>query len=38
MHNNLSQEEMGSYSHIFSPTLVNVATVAVARLSMNHIT
>ena len=35
-HDNLSQQGVGSYSHIFSPTLLNVATVSVSRLSMNH--
>jgi len=35
-HDNLSQQGAGSYSHIFTPTLLNVATVAVSRLSMNH--
>lgn len=38
MHDNLSQQGMGSYSHIFTPFLLNVATVAVSRLSMNHTT
>ena len=38
LHDNLSQQGMGSYSHIFTPTLLNVATVAVSRLSMNHTT
>jgi hypothetical protein len=37
-HDNLSQQGVGSYSHIFSPVLLNVATVAVSRLSMNHTT
>ena len=37
-HDNLSQQGMGSYSHIFTPSLLNVATVAVSRLSMNHTT
>jgi hypothetical protein len=37
-HDNLSQQGAGSYSHIFTPTLLNVATVAVSRLSMNHTT
>jgi hypothetical protein len=37
-HDNLSQQGMGSYSHIFSPSLLNVATVSVSRLSMNHTT
>ncbi|MCU1226741.1 MAG: TonB-dependent receptor [Edaphobacter sp.] len=36
MHDNLSQQGMGSYSHIFTPALLNVAAVAVSRLSMNH--
>jgi hypothetical protein len=38
VHDNLSQQGMGSYSHIFTPTLLNVATVGVSRLSMNHTT
>jgi len=38
VHDNLSQQGMGSYSHIFTPSLLNVATVAVSRLSMNHTT
>jgi Carboxypeptidase regulatory-like domain len=37
-HDNLSQQGMGSYSHIFTPSLLNVAAVAVSRLSMNHTT
>ena len=37
-HDNLAQQGMGSYSHVFTPTLLNVATVAVSRLSMNHTT
>src|SRR5882757_7866244 len=37
-HNNLSQQGLGSYSHIFTPQLLNIATVAVSRLSMNHTT
>ncbi len=37
-HDNLSQQGVGSYSHIFTPSLLNVATVAVSRLSMNHTT
>jgi hypothetical protein len=37
-HDNLSQQGVGSYSHIFSPALLNVATVAASRLSMNHTT
>jgi hypothetical protein len=37
-HDNLSQQGVGSYSHIFSPTLLNVAAVAVSRLSMDHTT
>jgi len=37
-HNNLSQQGLGSYSHVFSPRLLNVATAAVSRLSMNHTT
>src|SRR6185437_16658101 len=38
LHDNLSQQGMGSYSHVFTPSLLNVATVAVSRLSMNHTT
>jgi hypothetical protein len=38
VHDNLSQQGMGSYSHIFTPSLLNIATVAVSRLSMNHTT
>ena len=37
-HDNLSQQGMASYSHIFGPSLLNIATVAVSRLSMNHTT
>ena len=37
-HDNLSQQGLGSYSHIFTPSLLNVATVAISRLSMNHTT
>ena len=38
LHDNLSQQGMGSYSHIFTPSLLNVATVAISRLSMDHTT
>jgi hypothetical protein len=38
LHDNLSQQGVGSYSHIFTSSLLNVATVAVSRLSMNHTT
>ncbi|HWW97117.1 MAG TPA: carboxypeptidase regulatory-like domain-containing protein [Edaphobacter sp.] len=38
LHDNLSQQGMGSYSHIITPSLLNVATVGVSRLSMNHTT
>ena len=37
-HDNLAQQGVGSYSHIFTSSLLNVATVAVSRLSMNHTT
>jgi hypothetical protein len=37
-HDNLSQQGVGSYSHIFTQALLNVATVAVSRLSMDHTT
>ena len=37
-HDNLSQQGLGSYSHTFTSALINVATVAVSRLSMNHTT
>src|ERR1017187_9754220 len=37
-HSNLSLQGIGSYSHIFTPQLLNVATVAVSRLSMDHTT
>ncbi|HEX7157379.1 MAG TPA: carboxypeptidase regulatory-like domain-containing protein, partial [Edaphobacter sp.] len=37
-HDNLSQQGVGSYSHVFTSSLLNVATVAVSRLSMNHTT
>ncbi len=37
-HDNLSQQGLGSYSHIFTPSLLNVATVSISRLSMNHTT
>jgi hypothetical protein len=38
LHDNLSQQGLGSYSHIFTPSLLNVATIAISRLSMNHTT
>jgi len=38
VHDNLSQQGMGSYNHIFTPAVLNVATIAVSRLSMNHTT
>jgi hypothetical protein len=38
LHDNLSQQGMGAYTHIFTPSLLNAATVAVSRLSMNHTT
>jgi Carboxypeptidase regulatory-like domain len=38
LHDNLSQQGMGSYSHIFTPSLLNVASISVSRLSMNHTT
>lgn len=38
LHDNLSQQGVGSFTHIFSPHLLNVATVAASRLSMNHTT
>jgi hypothetical protein len=38
LHDNLSQQGVLSYSHIFTPSLLNVATGAVSRLSMNHTT
>jgi hypothetical protein len=38
IHDNLSQQGMGSYSHIFTPSLLNVATIGVSRLSMDHTT
>jgi hypothetical protein len=38
LHDNLSQQGVGSYSHIFTSSLLNTATVAVSRLSMNHTT
>ncbi|HEY1215553.1 MAG TPA: carboxypeptidase regulatory-like domain-containing protein [Bryobacteraceae bacterium] len=37
-HDNLSQQGVGSYSHTFTSSLLNVATIAVSRLSMNHTT
>jgi hypothetical protein len=37
-HDNLSQQGVGWYNHIFTPVLLNVATVAVSRLSMDHTT
>lgn len=37
-HDNLSQQGLGSYSHIFTPALLNVVTLAVSRLSMDHTT
>ena len=36
LHDNLSQQGVGAYTHIFSPRLLNLATLAVSRLSMNH--
>ena len=38
LHDNLSQQGLGSYTHIFTPSLLNVATIAISRLSMNHTT
>jgi len=38
LHDNLSQQGNGSYSHIFTSSLLNVASIAVSRLSMNHTT
>ncbi|MDE3104797.1 MAG: carboxypeptidase regulatory-like domain-containing protein [Acidobacteriota bacterium] len=38
VHDNLAQQGVGSYTHVFSASLLNVATVAVSRLSMNHTT
>lgn len=38
LHDNLSQQGVVSYTHIFSPRLLNVATLAISRLSMNHTT
>jgi hypothetical protein len=38
LHDNLSQQGSGSYSHVFTPSLLNTATVAVSRLSMDHTT
>ena len=37
-HDNLAQQGMGAYTHVFTPTLLNMATVAVSRLSMDHTT
>src|SRR5450631_2399353 len=37
-HDNLAQQGMGAYNHVFSATLLNVASVAVSRLSMDHTT
>jgi len=37
-HDNLSQQGAASYTRVFSSSLVNVSTVAVSRLSMNHTT
>lgn len=36
LHNNLSQQGVGSWTHVLNPTMVNVAAVTVSRLSMNH--
>jgi hypothetical protein len=38
IHDNLSQQGVVSYSHIFTSSLLNVATLAISRLSMNHTT
>jgi Carboxypeptidase regulatory-like domain len=37
-HDNLAQQGMGAYNHVFSPRLLNVATIAISRLSMDHTT
>jgi hypothetical protein len=37
-HDNLSQQGLGSYSHVLTSSLLNTATVAISRLSMDHTT
>jgi len=36
LHNNLSQQGVGSWTHVLNSTMVNVAAVTFSRLSMNH--
>jgi len=36
LHDNLSQQGVASWTHLFSPTMVNIAAFTVSRLSMNH--
>lgn len=37
-HQNLSQQGIGAWNHVFSSHLVNMASVAVSRLAMSHTT
>ncbi|HEX3436024.1 MAG TPA: carboxypeptidase regulatory-like domain-containing protein [Pseudacidobacterium sp.] len=37
-HDNLAQQGVLGWSHIFAPQLLNLATLAISRLSMNHTT
>jgi len=37
-HNNLAQQGVLGWNHIFTPRLLNMATLAISRLSMNHTT
>ena len=38
LHDNLAQQGVLGWSHIFTPQLLNLATLAISRLSMNHTT
>jgi hypothetical protein len=38
IHDNLSQQGVLGWNHIFTPQLLNMATLAISRLSMNHTT
>lgn len=38
LHDNLSQQAVGSWTHVINTTMVNVAAVTFSRLSMNHTT
>jgi hypothetical protein len=38
LHDNLSQQAVGSWTHVLNSAMVNVAAVTFSRLSMNHTT